>query len=205
MKTRVKSYTDKQLLERVKGLPNFRKIPKQRWIIGVRSNEDTYDTYDDKFYEFEGEKFIRVLSGTTNAGSGFIRGAFLKYNKKGVAVLKADEWFYNVWSYGLHRGRMPALLQRGTRVKVYRDGNKDKKTEELGEFEKGWFGINYHTNTYNFSPANIKVVKWLIGHWSAGCQVINNRSEYKKQIGYYKKAHEEGTQIMVSFCLLNEF
>ena len=205
MSTKVRSYKDSELLEKVKSLPNFKKIPKNRWILGVRSNEDAYNSYDDKFYEFEGEKFIRVLTGTTNAGAGVLRGGFLKYNKKGVAVLKAEEWYYNVWSYGLHRGKMPALLQRGRRVKVFRDGNKNKSIEEIGEPEFGWFGINYHTNTYNFSVKSLKVVNWLIGYWSAGCQVINNRKEYVKQIEYYKQAHENGTQIMVSFCLVNEF
>ena len=205
MSTKVRSYKDSELLEKVKALPNFKKIPKNRWILGVRSNEDVYNSYDDKFYEFEGEKFIRVLTGTTNAGAGVLRGGFLKYNKKGVAVLKAEEWYYNVWSYGLHRGKMPALLQRGRRVKVFRDGNKNTSIEEIGEPELGWFGINYHTNTYNFSVKNLKVVNWLIGYWSAGCQVINNRKEYVKQIKYYKQAHENGTQIMVSFCLVNEF
>ena len=205
MSTKVRSYKDSELLEKVKSLPNFKKIPKNRWILGVRSNEDTYNSYDDKFYEFEGEKFIRVLTGTTNAGAGVLRGGFLKYNKKGVAVLKAEEWYYNVWSYGLHRGKMPALLQRGRRVKVFRDGNKNTSIEEIGEPELGWFGINYHTNTYNFSAKSLKVVNWLIGYWSAGCQVINNRKEYVKQIEYYKQAHENGTQIMVSFCLVNEF
>ena len=205
MSTKVRSYTDEELLDRVKNLPNFRKIPKQRWILGVRSNEDIYNCFDDKFYEFEGEKFIRVLTGTTNAGAGFIKKGFLKYNKKGVAVLKADEWYYNVWTYGLHRGKMKALLQRGIRVKVYRDGNKNERSEEVGEYEKGWFGINYHTNTYDFSLANLKIVKWAIGYWSAGCQVINDRKKYIDQINYYKKAHENGTQLMVSYCLINEF
>ena len=205
MKTKVRSYTDTELLDRVKSLPTFTKIPKQRWILGVRSNEDIYNSYDDKFYEFEGEKFIRVLTGTTNAGSGVLRGGFLKYNKRGVAVLKADEWYYNVWSYGLHRGKMPALIQKGRRVKVYRDGNKNTKVEQIGEPELGWYGINYHTNTYDFSLANLKIVKWAIGYWSAGCQVINDRRKYMEQIEYYKKSFENGEQIMVSFCLINEF
>ena len=205
MKTKVKNYTDRQLLDRVKAMPTFKKIPKQRWIIGVRSKEDSYNTYDDKFYEFEGEKFIRVLTGTTNAGAGWIRGGYLKYNKKGVAVLKADEWYYNVWSFGKHRRKMDALRQVGRKVKVYRDGNKNKLTEEIGKPELGWYGINYHTNTYDFSPANLKIVRWVIGYWSAGCQVVNDRKKYKEQMDYYKKAYENGTQIMVSYCLLNEF
>lgn len=205
MKTKVKTYTDKQLLDKVKSLPNFKKIPKQRWILGVRSNEDIYNTYDDKFYEFKGEKFISVLTGTTNAGAGVLRGGFLKYNKKGVAILKSEEWYYNVWAYGLHRGKMPSLKQIGRKVKVFRDGNKNKKSEQIGKYELGWFGINYHSNTYNFSLKNIKIINWFIGNWSAGCQVINDRKKYIEQMKYYKNAHENGTQIMVSFCLIDEF
>ncbi len=205
MSTKVRSYTDQELLQKVKSLPNFKKIPKQRWILGVRSKVDTYNTYDDKFYEFEGEKFIRVVSGTTNAGGGILRGGFLKYNKKGTAILKADEWYYNVWSYGLHKGKMPALKQIGRKVKVFRDKNMNKKSEEIGKIELGWFGINYHTNTYDFSLKNIKVINWLIGYWSAGCMVINDRKKYLEQIEYYKKAYQDGKQIMVTFCLINEF
>jgi len=89
--------------------------------------------------------------------------------------------------------------------KVYRDGNKNRKIENIGDWELGWFGINYHTNTYNFSLANLKVVKWLIGYWSAGCQVVNDRKKYKEQLDYYKNAYEKGSQIMVSYCLLDEF
>ena len=205
MKSNVKNYTDKQLLDRVKSLDNFKKIPKNRWLLGVRSNEDAFNTFDDKIYEFEGEKFIRVVSATTNAGGGYMLGGFSKYNKKGVAVLKSNEWYYNVWSYGLHRGKMPALRQVGRRVKVYRDGNKDKKIDEVGNWYLGWYGINYHSNTYDFRLSNLKVFKWLIGGWSAGCQVVNDREQYKKQMDYYRAAFEKGTQIMVSYCLIKEF
>lgn len=205
MKTKVRNYTDKELLARVKSLPSYKNIPKGRWLLGVRSNEDVYNTYDDKIYEFQGEEFIRVVTATTNAGAGVLKGGFKKYNKDGVAILKSDEWYYNVWSYGLHRGKMPSLKQVGRRVKVYRDGNRNRKSEEIGNFKLGWYGINYHTNTYNFSLANLKIVNWLIGYWSAGCQVVNDRKKYFEQMDYYKKAFEDGTQIMVSYVLLQEF
>ena len=201
----VRSYTDKQLLDRVKSLPSFKSIPVGRWIIGVRSQEDAFDAYDDKFYEFEGEKFIRVVKGTTNAGGKIIKGGFKSYTSKGVAVLKSDEWYYNVWQYGLHRGRMPALLQRGAEVKIYRDGDMDNKTEEEGEIYRGYFGINYHSNTYDFSLKNLNIVKAIIGGWSAGCQVINERSKYIDQMEWYKKAYEAGHQTFVSYVLLKEF
>jgi len=204
-KTMVKNYTANQLIARVKAIPSFKSIPAGRWILGVRSTADLVDRFDDKFYEFEGEKFIRVLSGTTNPGRSILESGFLAFNKLGAAVIKSDEWYYNVWKYGLHRGKMPALLQTGARVKVFRDGNKNGKSEEIGELQEGFFGINFHTNTYDFSAKNIKIKKELIGDWSAGCQVPNDREKYAEMMEYYSKAAKNGTQANVSYCLLKEF
>jgi hypothetical protein len=205
MKTQVRSYTDKQLLDRVKSLPSFKYLPEGRWIIGVRSTDDVPNSFDDKFYEYDNETFVRVLTGTTNAGEGILRGGFKKYNKKGTAILKADEWYYNVWSWGKHRGKMTALRQIGAKVKVYRDGNMNGKSEEVGSYTKGWYGINYHTNTYNFSLASLKIVKWTIGNWSAGCQVINDRKQYIDQMKWYENAYKNDDQLFVTYVLLNEF
>ena len=203
--TNVRKYTDKELLDYVKSLDTFKNIPKGRWIIGVRSNEDATDVFDDKFYEYEGEKFIRVLTGTTNAGYSILKGGFTRYNKKGTAILKANEWYYNVWQFGLHRRRMKALRQVGAKVKVYRDGNKNGKSEEIGEYTRGWYGINYHTNTYDFSKRSLRIVKWIIGGWSAGCQVINDRQAYAEQMEWYREAYYNNKQEFVTYVLIDEF
>lgn len=201
----VKNYSDSQLLSRVKSLPSFKSIPLNRWIIGVRSNEDTENKFDDKFYEFEGEKFIRVLSGTTNPGATILKGGFAKYNRQGAAVLKADQWYYGVWKYGLHLGKMEGLLQIGAPVLVFRDGDRDGKSEQLGKEVSGWYGINFHTNTYDFSDRNLKIKTTDINNWSAGCQVSNDREKYAEMMKYYKLAQKNGSQTHVTYVLLNEF
>lgn len=201
----VKSYTDEQLLNKVYKLPSFKSIPPGRWIIGVRSNEDFENRFDDKFYEFEGEKFLKVLSGTTNPGGTILRGAFAQYNTSGAAILKSNQWYYGVWKYGLHRGKMPGLLQLGSEVIVYRDGDRDGKSEQLGPEQKGWFGINFHTNTYDFSKPSLKVKQELVGMWSAGCQVSNDREKYAEMMDWYSLALKNGKQTHVTYCLLDEF
>lgn len=204
MNTKVKNYTDKELLDKVKSLPSYKHIPSGRWLLGVRSSEDTFNTYDDKIYEFEGEEFIRVVTGTTNAGGGILLGGYKKYNSKGTAILKSNEWYYNVWQFGYRRGA-PELKQLGNRVKIYRDGNNNEKAEEIGEITEGYFGINYHTNTFDLRLSNLKVLKWLIGSWSAGCQVTNNRSVYAKQMKHFKELYRSGKQKFVTYCLISEF
>lgn len=192
----VKNYTDKQLLEKVKSLTSFKSIPSGYWLLGVSSLEDTPNTFDDKFYLFKDEEFIMVLQGTTNPGTPILENGFLKFNKLGAAIVKTNEWYYNVWKYGLHRGKIPALLQLGNTIKVFRDGDGDKKSEELGKYTEGYYGINFHPNDYNIKA-------WLkkedIDRWSAGCQVSNDMVKYLKVISLVK------SQPSVSYCLIKEF
>ena len=192
--TNVKNYTDKQLLERVKSLKSFKGIPQSYWIVGVRSEEDAPNKYDDKFYLFNGEQFVKLVTGTTNPGTPILQGGYLKYNNVGAAVVKADEVYYDVWKFGLHQGKMPALRQVGPFI-VYRDGDKDGKSEEIGAPITGsGYGINFHTCSYLD-----KVVGENIGGWSAGCQVVNNTEQYYMVINLIKN------QNRITYCLLKEF
>jgi hypothetical protein len=190
----VRPYTDKELLEKVKSLSSFKSIPSGYWLLGVRSLDDLPNRFDDKIYLFKNEDFVLVTSATTNAGTPTLR-QFEKINKDGAAVLKANEWYYNVWKYGKHNGKVEALLQLGNKVKVYRDTDKDDKSEEQGKLQEGYFGINFHPNTYDLSRPTSNIVGW----WSAGCQVVNNVTKYKTIIRLVKP------QKYVTYCLINEF
>lgn len=189
----MKNYTDEQLLNRVKGLKSFIRIPNDYWILGVQSKEDKFNEFDDKFYLFKGEKFIMVTTGTTNAGLTGLKH-YDTYNPNGCAVIKTDEWYYALWRPGLHKGKMRALKQYGS-IKYYRDWNKNDKAEEIGNINEGVIGINFHTASYQ--PYN--VITRLIGGWSTGCQVANNTADYYKILDYI------GNQDVVSYCLIKEF
>lgn len=189
----VKKYTDNQLLNRVKNLPSFKGYPKDFWILGVQSNEDEFNKFDDKFYLFRGETFVMVTTGTTNAGvNGLLR--YDTYNPEGYAVVKTNEWYYDVWKFGKHRGKMDALRQVRPFL-ISRDGNKDKKVDETAP-KSALVGINFHANTYNMANTEVKEI---IGGWSLGCQVCNNTPDYVKIINYVKP------QRYVTYCLLKEF
>jgi hypothetical protein len=135
-----------------------------------------------------------VTSGTTNPGTPTLK-QFEKVNKKGAAVLKSDQWYYDVWKFGKHNGKVDALLQLGAAVQVYRDTDKDDNSEEQGTLDTGYFGINFHPNTYDLSKASGTSIGW----WSAGCQVVNNVTKYKEFIKLCKP------QKFTSYCLINEF
>lgn len=190
----VRTFKDKELLDRVKALESFKSIPVGYWLLGVRSNEDKPNTFDDKIYLFKGEEFIEVTTATTNPGTPTLK-QFEKVNNDGAAVVKSDEWYYNLWKYGKHNGKVEALLQLGSKIKVYRDTDKDVKSEEQGKLQEGYYGINFHPNTYNLDGVSGDSIGW----WSAGCQVVNNPNKYKTMIRLLK------TEKLVSYCLINEF
>lgn len=192
----VRNYTDAQLLKRVKEIPGFKEIPANYWILGVRSNEDVSNEFDDKFYIFNGTKFIMVMHGTTHPGLTILKD-YSKFNDLGAAVVKADKWYYNLWVYGMHRGKMPALLQLGSKITVFRDGNKNSKSEQIGREYEGYYGINFHLNNYDFTDLSQK--KYING-WSAGCQVPNDTKKYTDFIALAKASKQK-----FSYCLINEF
>jgi hypothetical protein len=200
----VKNYTDAQLLNKIKTLASFKGFPNGFFIVGVQSQEDTFNVFDDKFYLFENIgtpftndinqiKFHVVTSGTTNAGKNGLL-TYDSYNKDGVAVIKTNEVYYNVWKYGLHRGKMKALRQHRSFL-ISRDGDKDQKIEE-GLSSWVMCGINFHANTYDMDSTEIKSI---IGGWSLGCQVVNNIPKYNQIIDLVKP------QKVVTYILLKEF
>jgi hypothetical protein len=195
-KSNVRILTDDEILLRVKGLSSFKTLPTGYWIAGVRSQEDETNKFDDKFYLFNGSQFVTMTTGTTNPGAPVLKGGFLKYNKAGAAVVKADEWYYDVWTYGLHMGKMPALKQVGNFL-VFRDGDRDGKSEEIGTPIKGaGYGINFHAATYD---PNFKGLQENIGDWSAGCQVVNDKQKHLQIINMIKAQHR------ISYVLLKEW
>ena len=190
-------YLAEELVERVKQLRDFKTIPSNYWIIGVRNPEDNPDKFDDTFYLMRGEELIVETTGTTNAGVSILQGGYKKYNKEGAAIVESNRIYYNVWKYGLHQGKIPALKQLGAKITIYRDGDGDRKAEEIGRRSSGYYGINFHIDQHNINAADKKSVR--IGGWSAGCQVLDNLEKYKEIIELTKK------QRFVTYCLLKEF
>ena len=181
--TNVKNYTDKQLLDRVQGLTSYFWTPDDMWLAFVASNEDAYDQFDDKVYIFKGSSFQFVTSCTTNKGN------------KGTAVMCADQWNYDCYAYGLHRGKMEALRQiKG--VPYRRDFTNDLKTNPTTEIKTDNIFMNIHGAIYNKGSQQVAT---QIGGWSEGCLVLNNNTDYERMVKLAKDYPS------VSTCLINEF
>lgn len=197
----VRSYTDAQLLERVEKIGG--KIPNsgKYLIIGVQSNEDAFNEFDDKFYVFDGPKFEMVSTGTTNAGKTALK-LFDNYGlNDGAAVWKTDQFVEDCFKRGYHKasradGGMRALRQNKP-IYFYRDDNRNDKAEQIGELHYEIIYANMHGCDYN---PNSVIEKQFINGWSFACQVWNKMSDYRKMI----KA-TWGRNTCVDYALLEEF
>lgn len=173
----VRNYSDKELLERLAGLPSFDGSLEGKIDIWVRSLEDEYDRFDDKVYSFEDGKFKMVCSGTSNTGSFGLKH-FETYNSSGVAILKSEEFVRHSHFRGFHKGRRnhPAYIQR-LGFPYYRDANKDNKSDEKGVIHNDIIGANCHRADDNSAVFTIK-------NYSVACLVRNIPSEYRAWLRY---------------------
>lgn len=134
-------------------------------IVGIRSKADVPDKFDDLIGLVENNT-VTWFIGTTNPGIHWLVNLL---NPKGAALLKANQYL-DTWKLDLHQGKYLALCQRKP-VVVYRDGDKDNKSEETNVTETGLFGINIHRS-------NPSAISQINDKWSAGCQVLSNPSDF---------------------------
>jgi len=167
----VKSYTDRQIIERLPVCDGWHGLPGGILDVWVRSDEDEFDRFDDKVYTFDctGDtpKFVMVCTGTTNAGAEGLKH-FDKYNRLGCAVLKADEIVYGSHVFGKHKGKYDAYRQ-AKGFPYFRDNDKDNRAEEIGKVYDDIIYANCHKAGW-FSTR--------IGGWSVACLVRNQQSQF---------------------------
>ena len=188
----VRTYTDKQILDRVMSLPTFKGWPtKSNLDVWIRSTEDAFNVFDDKVYSFDMSTgkpvFQMVTSGTTNAGRVGLKN-FDKYKLSGCAVLKSDIIIYESHVYGLHKGKYPAYVQNKP-WPYYRDSDKDDRAEEIGPEYNNIIGANCH------AAGESSVI---IEDWSIACLVRNVKSKFNLWMTYMNKKP-------LTVCILKEF
>lgn len=157
-------------------------------IVGVRSKADVPDKFDDLIGLVENGE-VKWFPATTNPGIYWLKNLL---NPKGTAVLKANQYI-DTYQLALHQGKYKALCQRKN-VTVYRDANKNDKSEETNVIETGLFGINIHRSNEKFTSI-------LNGKYSAGCQVFSK----PKDFNYVIERCDKSKLISFTYTLLKEF
>ena len=156
-------------------------------IIGVRAKSRHSNKFDDtllliyKNKKQEWEVISSVI--TTDPGEKYLMHPL---NDKGTAILIPGQ-YRGVYRLDIHARRNPkfaheALCQRGGKLKVWRDNNKNKILDHASETEdEGWFGINIHRSKSSGEAD-------YVGSYSAGCQVFKNSTDFRLFLDVIKRA-----------------
>ncbi len=121
------------------------------------------------------DKIIKIYQATTLPG---ILPLLKPLNPKGTAIM-CEGQYVDTYKIDLHKGKYKALCQRLGKVCVYRDNDKDNEFD-YGNKESGWFGINIHRANKFYS---VQDINW----YSAGCQVIRNKSDFDELMNLAEK------------------
>jgi len=169
-------YTAEQIIHQAKKAEGFKGIPEDFWLAPIRAHDQKPNEFNCTVNLMKGETLVMTTTGTTVPGLPALKGGFKKFNSKGAAVVCANTWMHKTFKKGLHAGRMKALRMI-RKVWSTRDGNLNDTAEEYGKKTFANIACNFHAADWNFAS---KLVRFLIGHWSYGCIVCNNRQEYNK-------------------------
>lgn len=167
-------------------------------IIGVRSDEDIFNKFDDAlvviYRDTKKNWEVRSYSITTDPGKIWMEKPM---NSKGCAILVPDQYrgVYKIDGHG--KTRYEALCQRGGEVSVYRDANLDHEHDrDAGTITTGNYGINIHRSRSTGESE-------LVNSYSAGCQVFKNATDFKDFMKLVNKSADKFGNSF-TYTLLNE-
>ena len=171
-----------------KGYSFFERGDYNLNIIGVRNNAGRADIFDDYLnvvYKIDDEWNIDSYVFTTEPGSSILKKPLASVRGKGTAILVPDQ-YRSTYKIGIHGGKRKytALIQRGTKVKVWRDNNRDSKPDYIGPKDEGWYGINIHRQ---WGPDE----REYTGGVSAGCQVFQSSKDFYEFMDTCNKAADK--------------
>jgi len=172
--------------------------PLELNIVGIRNSEtggrltNHYDDLMTVSYDSTGEGRFLCYPITTDPGLHWINHPL---NRDGCAILVPGQ-YTNVYKIDYHRNKYEALCQRGGRVKVFRDGNKDDVYDyEADTITEGYYGINIHrSSAYKTSS--------YINKYSAGCQVFSDPDDFDEFMEIVKKSRDLGGNSLFTYTLI---
>jgi hypothetical protein len=147
-------------------------------LFGIRSRTAQAGRFDDLMgcaYRATPDGPFRVhwWAATTDPGVYWLENPM---KVSGTAILVPGQ-YRGCWKVGLHGGKYEALCQRGGKVRVYRDSDKDQILDmNEDSVAEGWFGINLHASSQRGDGTGESSV---VGKWSAGCQVHATESGFR--------------------------
>ncbi len=157
-------------------------------IIGIRSNNNVANSFDDWLCLIKGNDKPLIFPITTDPGAYWLNNPM---SVEGTAILVPGQYIKS-HKIGLHQGKYEALKQ-DLPLKVWRDDNRDNILNKEGKVYQGLFGINIHRS-------NATSQSQVVEKWSAGCQVFQKVDDFNK----FMKICKDSNQSSFTYTLLEE-
>lgn len=140
--------------------------PYELNLLGLRAPSRRGGKFDDELHAFwrdeAGKWHYFVCPATTDPSDFYLQNP---YNGKYTSIL-AEGQYRGAYRLGLHRGKVPALVQTGGPVTIIQDYDRNAVLDtKNGRKISGFFGINIHPRQVLDPSSNV------VGKASAGCQV----------------------------------
>lgn len=147
-------------------------------IVGVRSADMTPDVFNDYIsvcWKYLGRWYNHVYECTTDPGLYYLNNPM---NCKGTAILVPAQ-YKGAYMIGIHK-TYEALRQKKP-MKYWRDNNRDNRYDMSGKIyeEIGYTDIH---------RANDKKKSYVVGKFSAGCQVISDSRDFSEFMSICRKS-----------------
>lgn len=154
--------------------------------IGVRSKNPISNSFDDEMH------LVWVRNGlwqhkkyrvTTDPGQFCLENPQVYGSAAGTAILVPGQ--YPAYKWDLHAGKYETLCQRASKVRVWRDNNKDNILDFGHDDDhgiEGWYGVNLHHAGENSTR---------VDKWSAGCQVFARIADWQEAVDIWKASKAE--------------
>ncbi len=141
-------------------------------ILGIRNDSGKADKFDDNInvlYKVGGDWVVDAYPATTEPGVNILKRPIVK---GGTAILIPGQ-YRGVYKIDTHGGKRKykAVCQRLGKVKIWRDDNRDRVPDYVGQVHEGMYGINIHRQ---WGPDD----REYTGGVSAGCQVFQSSVDF---------------------------
>lgn len=162
-------------------------------VIGIRMNREShrFDDFIGLVANLRGELFIRLYPATTDPGVPWLLKPIVP---EGTAILPPG-LHKDLWTRGRHKGRYDALVQFSA-VDLYRDNDGDSLPDglELVHYKRSR-GINLHRAGRGYTERNANQIlqKYVVGRWSAGCQVVASSKHFSYFMWFVDECTKQDT------------
>jgi len=170
----MKTYKEIEEMFREKGYKFFKgDLNINLFATRKKINSNKFDDLFTIVYEKNGVQYVKEFPVTTDAGFYWLKNPM---QTKGTAIIVPGQY---VGAYEIGHHRDYVALRQKSKMKYYRDANRDNLHDLTGKIEEGIYYTNIHLAGLD---------SMYVDKWSAGCIVFKKLYDFKTMMEIVKES-----------------